>query len=67
MATLLSEKEIMDKNYAASEGRDFLASVIWGEDCDWDPDDLEDRDDDCIIDWLEDLEYEWTGGSWKAA
>lgn len=56
----------MDKEYAASEGRDFLATVIWDEDCDWSPDDLEDRDDDHIINWLEELGYEWTSTSWKA-
>ena len=57
----------MDKNYAASEGRDFLASAIWGKDCDWEADDLDDMEDDYIVDWLEELGYEWTGSSWKAA
>lgn len=54
----------MENEFAANEGRDFLATVIWDEDCEWSPDSLDDREDDEIITWLEELGYEWNGGSW---
>jgi hypothetical protein len=51
---------------AADEGRDFLASVIWDESCEWSPDDLDEKEDHEIETWLEELGYEWNGGSWVA-
>ena len=56
----------MRDNYAADEGRDFLATVIWGDACEWSPDDLEEMDDDYIENWLAELGYDWDGASWKA-
>lgn len=56
-------KEMEDKEYAASEGREFLKLIT-----EVNPDEIDEKYEDWeIIAWLEEMDYEWNGASWVAA
>lgn len=52
-----------DDEYAAIEGRAFLALILEGEAAE---SDFDEKDDDEITTWLEELGYQWNGASWVA-